>query len=189
MALISAPTFRLAGIAWELDRPAQVNTDLSNKRTIGDPLYGKWFASVALEPETGEAAFAPIRSFLMRCMGTVNYFHLPAVINAQNANSGVTLSAGASAGATTVTITGASTSLLDGQMVTIGNQLLQLTADQSGSALTFEPPLRVAASSGDAVETSLPYALVRLADPNVNWTVEAPQRFSTAFDVEEVVSA
>lgn len=189
MALITAPTFRLAGIAWDLDRPAQINSDLSGKRTVDEPLYGKWFASVALEPETGETAFAPIRSFLMRCMGCVNSFHLPAVIVAQNANSGVTLGANALAGATTVTLSGATTSLTDGQMVTIADQLLQLTADQSGSDITFEPPLRRAATSGDAVETSIPYALVRLADPNVMWTVDAPNRFSASFDVEEVVSA
>jgi hypothetical protein len=189
MALITAPTFALAAIEWELDRPAQINSDVSNKRTVDEPLYGKWFARVDLEPVTGESTFAPVRSFLMRCMGCVNSFQLPAVIEAQNANSGVTLAADAAAGATSITLSGATTALLDGQMVTLADQLLQLTADQSGGAITFEPPLRVAATAGAAVETAMPYALVRLADPNASWQVDAPNRFGASFMVEEVVGA
>lgn len=189
MGLVSAPTLRISDIDWSLDRPAQINFDLTNKRTVGTPLYGKWFASVQLSPIVGEGNFCPVRSFLFRCNGVANYFHLIATCQAQNANSGVTLSVDAAAGDTSVTITGAATSLLDGQMVTINSQLLQLTADQSGSTLTFEPPLRSAVSSGSAVETANPYAVVRMTSGDVSYENSVGQRFDCSFNVEEVVSA
>lgn len=189
MALISAPALGIANIEWALDRPAQINIDLVNKRTVGTPLYGKWFASVELAPIVGESNFRLVRSFLFRCNGVANAFQLAATCAAQNANSGVTLSAAASAGDTTVTISGASTPLLDGQLVTINDQLLQLTEDQSGSTLTFEPPLRAAVSAGAAVETANPYAVVRLAIGGIAYENSSGQRFDCSFAVEEVVSA
>jgi hypothetical protein len=89
------------------------------------------------------------------------------------------------AGVVTLSLSGYSTSLTDGQMVTVGGQLLQLTADQSGAAITFEPPLRAQAAAGDAVETANPFATVRLTQSEVGWAIEPPQRFTTSFDVEE----
>jgi hypothetical protein len=189
VALISAPPLGIANIEWTLDRPAQINIDLVNKRTVGTPLYGKWFASVDLAPIVGENNFRQVRSFLFRCNGVANSFHLAASCAAQNANSGVTLSAGASAGDTSVTISGAATALLDGQLVTINNQLLQLTEDQSGSTITFEPPLRAAVSAGASVETANPYALVRMASGAIAYEISVGHRFDCSFAVEEVVSA
>lgn len=186
--MITAPTLRLSAIEWTLDRPAQINIDLVNKRTVGAPLYGKWYAKVTLAAYETEALFCPVRSFLFRCNGVANSFQLPATIEPQNGNSGVTASA-ATAGATSLTLTGTSTALLDGQMVTVNDQLLQLTEDQSGSTITFEPPLRAAVSAGASVETANPYALVRMTGADIGWQIDPPEFFSASFNVEEVVSA
>jgi hypothetical protein len=182
--LITAPTLRLRSIEWFLDRPAQINADLTAKRTIGTPLYGKWSARVDLATYETEALFAPIRSFLVRCNGPVNTFNLPATVEAQNSNTGVTVDVTAAAGATQMALDGAS-NLLAGDMVTVGDQLLQLVEDQAGGVIIFEPALREEATAGASVETANPYAVVHLAQSEVAWNVEPPARFSASFDVEE----
>lgn len=188
MATITAPDFTFAKLDWTLDRPAQINTSIQGKRTFpANPWYGKWRARAELAVSNGESAYRLLRSFLVRCQGPVNSFKLYAVVENQNANSGVTVTSTVAAGATSMALSGAATALTDGQMVTVNDQLLILTADQSGTTITFEPPLRAQATAGTAVETSRPWALVRMASPQVGWGVEPISRFSTAFDAEEVL--
>lgn len=188
MAFIAAPALNIRLIEWALDRPAQINVSLSGKRTVSSTiLYGKWSARVELAPIVGQANAQAIRSFIARCNGPLNRFRLYATESAQNANSGVTVSAAATAGDTALTITGYTGALLAGQMATINGQLVQITADQSAGTITFEPPLRADASVGTTVVTSRPYALVRMADSTAGWSVGPGQVYEIAFDVEEAV--
>lgn len=187
MALITAPTLRLAKIDWSLDRPAQINTSITNRRTIpANPWHGKWRARVELAEYASEEEFRPVRSLLIRCCGPIHTFNLPATVEAQNSNSGVTVTTTAAAGAVTFGLSGASTAMLEGQMMTVNGQLLQITA-VSGSTITFEPPLRAQATAGTAVETASPYAVVHLASPQVGWSIAPWRRFSSSFDVEEAI--
>ena len=189
MSAVTWPGFALAQVDWTLDRPAQVNaSNLTPIREADtDPWFGKWSAKVTLATVESEAAFAPFRSFLLRLNGPANTFNLPAVVEPQNGNSGVTLSSSAAAGDNTISLSGVSTPLKDGQLVTVNGQLLQLTADQTGTSITFEPDLRAAASSGTAVETANPYATVSLSDQSISWAVSPPQRFDCDFAVEEAI--
>lgn len=186
MALIAAPTLPLRGIEWTFDRPAQINTSLTGKRTSEDePWFGKWHARVELAVQQGEENFRAIRSFLVRCDGPVNTFQLPATVEPQNSNSGVTVASTAAVGASTMNLSGTTTPLVVGQMVTVGDQLLLLTDDQLGSTITFEPPLRAQATAGASVETANPYAVVHLASSEIGWSIGPWRRFATAFGVEE----
>lgn len=189
MATITVPDFRFARVDWEFDRPAQINQSLvSGKRTVSAaPWFGKWHARVELATTYGENAYRLLRSFFIRCQGPVNTFKLYAVTENQNSNSGVTVASTAAAGASSMTISGAATALTEGQMVTVNNQLLILTANQSGTTITFEPPLRAQATGGTSVETSRPWALVRLASPMAGWAVETGHRFNASFEVEEAL--
>lgn len=189
MAYITAPDFRIKSIDWSLDRPGQSNVSAwTGKRTAAvNPWHSKWSAHVELAMVQGEAGFRALRSFFVRCKGTLNTFRIYAVVEPQNSNSGVTVSVAAAQGATSVSITGAATALLDGQMLTINGQLLQATSNQSGSAVTFEPPLRKAAALGTKVVTSRPYALVHLAASAFGYNTSPGRLFSTSFDVEEAI--
>lgn len=189
MAFVTAPDFRIRQIEWSLDRPAQVNTsEWTGKRTaVAEPWHGKWRARAELAAVQGEAGVRALRAFLVSTKGVLATFRLYATIEAQNANSGVTVSSTAAAGATTMAITGASTTLLAGQFVTVNGQLLCLTANQSGSNITFEPPLRVQATSSTKVVTSRPYALVAMADSRSGWSVGQFRMHSITIDVEEVI--
>lgn len=186
MATITAPDFTLRNIEWSLDRPAQINRAMTGVRTApAEPWYGKRFARVELATIHDEDDYRLLRSFFVRCQGQVNSFKLYAVVENQNSNSGVTVGSTAAAGAVSMTLSGTTTALTEGQMVTVNDQLLTLTEDQSGSTITFEPPLREQASSGTSVETSRPWALVKLAAPQAGWGVDAPGQFNAAFEVEE----
>lgn len=188
MALITTPTIRLAKIEWSLGRPAQINTSaMLGERTIATtPWHGKWRAKVELAEMSSEAEFAPYRSFLVRCCGPIHTFQLPATVEAQNGNSGVTVGSTAAVGAVSMSLSGAATAMLEGQMVTVGGQLLQITA-VSGSTITFEPPLRAQASAGAAVETANPYATVHLSASQIGWSIAPWRRFSSSFSVEEAI--
>lgn len=189
MAFVTAPDFPIKAVTWTLDRPSQSNVSAwtGTRVAVVNPWHGKWSAHVELATQQDEGGFRALRSFFARCKGSLNTFRLYAAAGPQNSNTGVTLSANAAAGATSVTITGAVASLLDGQFFTISGQLCCCVADQSGSTLTFEPPLRQAANSGTTVVTSRPYALVYLSGSSFAWQIASWRQYGLSFDVEEAI--
>jgi len=142
---------------------------------------------VELAPMQGESNIRAVRSFIAKRKGQLIPFRLMATEGAQNGNSGVTVSATAAQGATSMTITGAATALKDGQFVTVNAQLLCLTADQSGSTINFRPPLRQSASAGTVVVTSRPYAFVYMAASRIGYSTSPGRLFNVSFAVEEAV--
>ncbi len=173
MAFITAPALGIRTIEWALDQPAQINAStLTGKRTpVAEPWFGKWRAVVELAPIVGVDQARILRSFFARCLGMINTFRLLACEGPQNANSGVTVSGTAAAGASSLTISGAATAMKVGQHVTVNDQLLILTA-VAGNVLTFVPRLRAQATGGTAIETANPYALVHLSAPTAEWSIE-----------------
>lgn len=188
MAFIVAPDFRIRSANWSLSRPSQINTSgWTGRRTVtAEPWHGKWRAEIELAPLTGADARS-MRSFLARCLGTINTFRLYATAEKQNDNVDVVVASLAAAGARSMMISGAATALLDGEFVTVNGQFLQLTGFQSGSEITFEPPLRQQATAGTRVVTSMPYALVHLAEAVTGWSVEPGLIYGMSFTVEEAI--
>lgn len=202
MAIIALPsTTRFAKrVTWTLDRPAQVNRSAySGKRqVVATPWQARWTAVVEMVPIIGEANVRTWRSFLARLKGPVNTFRLPATEGAQTAIAQATVATTAAAGSTSLVLAnstspGAAIALLDGHMVTVNDQLLQLTADGAFNAgtgqttISFEGPLRAAANAGTAVETRNPTALVALADSKSGWAVDPGKIYGLSqLVVEEV---
>lgn len=190
MAIVTLPSpARIKAIQWTLDRPAQINTSgYTGRRTVvANPWHGKWRASVELAAMDATMILG-WRAFLAKLKGQINTFRLPASEGAQNANLGVVATSTAAAGATSITLTGATTALLSGQFITVNEQLLQVT-DVSGSTVTFQPPLRVQATAGTGVVTANPYALVAMTDSMTGWTADLGPVYGVAFEVEEVIGS
>lgn len=189
MTYVIAPDFRIKQIEWSLDRPAQVNrSEWTGKRTVvANPWHGKWRARAELAAVQGEAGVRALRAFLVNLKGAINSFRLYATIELQNANTGVTVSSTAASGASTMAITGYTTAMKAGQYMTVKGQLVCCTADQSGSTVYFQPPLRQSASAGTTVVTSRPYALVCLTDSRVGWAIGNARMHSISIDVEEAI--
>lgn len=103
--------------------------------------------------------------------------------------SATTATASAAQGATSITLS-TSPAMTKGMLATVtlpsGNrQMVMLTADISGSTITFLPPLREAISSGASVEVTNPTCQVALVNSEYGWTVAPWRRYGIQFDVEE----
>src|SRR4051812_26519175 len=100
MATFNWPGLGIKSIGWTLDQPAQVNSSQwTGKRSVmANPWHGKWTARVELSTKQGDAAFRAARAFFTQLKGQVSTFHLPAVEQAQNANTGVTVNTTAAQG-------------------------------------------------------------------------------------------
>lgn len=197
MAVIPTPAaLKIRGIAWRLFSPAQVNRSAwtGRRQVVTQPGHARWTAEAEIALLAEADAFA-MRAFMMKLKGQINTFRLEAVEQDQTTVTSLTVSGGASGGATSVTTSAswpASTTVLRaGQMLTINDQLLALTSDvvsnaTGGSTMTFEPPLRMAAAAGAPIEVRRPTALVALSEPEIGWAVELGPHYSFALSVEEV---
>jgi hypothetical protein len=170
MAIITFPsTPKPAGMDWKLVMPSQNNiSGWTGARQVLSSNRGWWECSITMPPIVGDSAVSPWRSFIAQARGSTNDFQIPVHPTAQSTASETALVNGADQTGRTITADGfaASTTVLTaGQYVTIGNQLLQLTADitsdGSGNAtLQFEPPIRTAPADNAAIEYKNPYALM-----------------------------
>ena len=178
-----------SAIQWTYGRADNVGQKAytGSRNIVTNPWSGKWTAHLEYPSIQGEDKARVIRSFIAQRRGRLIAFRLPATTAPQNSNHGVTVASTAQAGATSMTISGASTALSDGQFVTMNGQLLCLTANQSGSTINFQPPLRESATSGTTVVTKRPYARMFLADSSASWTVGQYRLFMFTLDVEEAV--
>jgi hypothetical protein len=186
MTIIAMPAAaKIAGIRWQLVRPSQGSRSgyTGRRQVVAAPWHGRWAASVELSTIVGEENVRAWRSFLAKLQGQINTFRLVAVEGPQTAAASISTTAGASAGATQITVSGGGV-LSEGMLITVADQLLQVTS-ASSTIIQFEPQLRNAISSGATVFTREPTALVALSSDVTGWSVGKGKVYSIAFDVEE----
>lgn len=87
----------------------------------------------------------------------------------------LTLASTVAAGATTMAVSGATGTVLAGDMLQIGtglgtSQLVKVVADGTQASITFEPPLRVGYSAGTAVTWDKPVAYFALQSSGASWS-------------------
>lgn len=194
MAVIPLPkTIRFASsIAWQLDRPAQINVSgyTGRRQVVANPWHGKWRAKVELAPIVGENNVLAWRAFLAALRGQINTFRLPMAEGPQNNNSGVTVESGHAAGTNTIILANLSTALEPGQFVQIGDLSLCLTSVGAWvaggrQAITFEPPMRLPVVAGMPAETANPACHVALASSSTGWSVDKGKVYGISLEVEE----
>jgi hypothetical protein len=193
VATFNWPGLGIKSVSWSLDQPAQVNSSQwTGKRTVmANPWHGKWTARVELSTKQGDAAFRAARAFFTQLKGQICTFHLPAVEEPQNSNTGVTVNTTAAQGATALALTGLTTALVAGNMITVNGQLLSITSVGSlvstVQTVNFMPALRAQATATTAVQTAKPYALVALSDSSFTWDIGSWRRYGLTFNAEEAV--
>ena len=189
MATVSTPTLPLKSVKWTFRRGDNLLASgwTGNALVAANPWSGKFVASVTLATVQGESNVRTLKSWLARLKGSTQTFRLMATAGAQNANSGVTVTSTVAQGSTALDLSGAATPLTDGQLLTVNDQMLVCTADQSGSTVHFLPPLRQQAVAGTAVATAHPYCLVYMASSKNGWSIDKDQLFGISFDVEEAI--
>lgn len=180
-------------MSWRLVQPAQQNiSQWTGARQVLASGRGWWECTLTLPPIVGESAVNSWRAFIGLARGVTNDFQVP--VNEID-QSGLTVTArinGANQTGRSLNTDGwpNSTAILSaGQFVTIGNQLLQLTADVtsngSGQAtISFEPAIRVSPADNAVIEYKNPYALMYfLEDPG--YSVEPGLVYSMSFNLRE----
>lgn len=177
MATITFPSnYNAAELQWKLMMPAQTNVSgWTGQRQVIASNRGWWECQFTPPPLVGRDAVRPWRSFVAQARGSANDFQVLAHPRPQSTLANTVLVQGAGQTGRSIVTDGwpNSTTVLEaGDYVTIGNQLLQLTADvtSNGSGvatLTFEPPIRSAPSDNAPVEYKNPYALMYLVEEPV----------------------
>lgn len=182
-----------SGMSWRLVQPAQQNmSEWTGARQVLASGRGWWECSVTLPPIVGEAAVNPWRAFFGLARGAANDFQVPVNEIAQSSSTATPLVNGAGQTGRSLNTDGwpNSTAVLSaGQFVTIGNQLLQLTADVtsngSGQAtLSFEPAIRVSPADNAAIEYKNPYALMYFVE-NPGYSVEPGLIYTLSLNLRE----
>ena len=180
-------------MSWKLVQPAQNNISTwTGKRQVVPSGRGWWECQITLPPIVSTASFNPWRAFIALMRGSANDVQIPVDATAQSTISNTMLVNGANQTGRNINVDGLPNStavLYAGQFVTIGNQLLQLTAnvtsDSSGQAtLSFEPAIRVAPADNATVEFKNPYALMYMME-DASYSVEPGYVYSLSLNMRE----
>lgn len=178
---------------WKLVMPAQNNiSQWTGARQVLVSGRGWWECQITYPPIVGSANFRAWASFIAKMQGPVNDVQIAVDPTAQSALPNAMLVNGASQTGRTLNVDGmpySSTILYAGQYVTVGNQLLQLTADVTTNgtgqaALSFEPPLRASPADNATVEYKNPYCLMYLVD-DPSRSIEPGYVYAISFNLRE----
>lgn len=180
-------------MSWKLTQPAQNNiSQWTGARQVLPSGRGWWECQITYPPIVGTTNFNTWRAFIALLRGPANDVRIPTDVTAQSAIANTMSVNGANQTGRSINVDGlpnSTTVLTAGQFVTIGNQLLQLTADVttngSGQAtLSFEPAIRAAPADNATVEFKNPYALMYLAD-EASYSVEPGYVYSLSLSLRE----
>lgn len=174
---------------------ASDTTGAEQTRVLGPP---RWALQLVQPQALTVANAARWQSLILQLRGRVN--RLAAYDPLHRAPRGtlrgtLTLAAGVSIGDTTLSLSGSTGTILEGDMLQIGtglgtSQLVMAVADGTHAGVTFEPPARVAFSSGVGVTWDHPRAYFRLSTDASSWTYGPAGRVVTgmSFDLLETWS-
>ena len=196
MTLITMPTDPIpAEIDWTIEQPGQANrSEFTGRRRVTLlSAAPRWFATVKLPAILGEDRAMAWRAFVVDCDGIANSFRVIACEREQIAGAIDVRVMGAGQGGHTLVTSGwgpAGIKLKRGQFVTLGDQLLMLTApvvaDANGRATLFiKPYVRLVPTDNAPVEVKRPYAVMAMSDPKSGWNVGRGQTYGVEFNCEE----
>jgi len=194
MTTITLPsTPKPQSMMWKLVQPAQNNiSSWTGARQVLPSNRGWWECQITYPPIVGTSNFNAWRSFTAQMRGAGNDVQIPVDPTAQSAIANTMLVNGANQTGRSINVDGlpnSTTVLTAGQFVTIGNQLLQLTANVTSNGtgqatLSFEPAIRAAPADNATVEFKNPYALMYLTE-DPSYSVEPGYIYSLSLNLRE----
>lgn len=193
MALIPLPSGLIQTVEWTVHQPGQVTQSPYTGRVKAQDSGHAWHdARVTWTTLQGSEVFAR-RRFLVAAGKKGNTFRLGIVDGPdQSALTSVLVKGAGQSGYSLITDGwgAAGTKLVAGQYITVGDQAIMLAADAvangSGEAtLALEYALRVVPADNAAVEVKRPWALMRLSEPRVSWSVSPGTLYGASFACEE----
>lgn len=132
----------------------------------------------------GDANARLFKSFLAQVRGRANKFWARDFAFVGQADVGGLACAG-TIGQTTATLS-SSLTLSEGDYIALGTELKLITADSTGTAISFEPPLYDDHTSSSVI-TATPAAYMILDQDSVNWKTQPPNISSLSFSATEIL--
>ena len=146
----------------------------------------RWEAEVTLPPLTYAEARS-VEAFIVGLKGREGTFTFGNPLHTDTAN--VTTSGSTAIRAETLTTSGGSTAVSAGTYFQLGSYLYMVTADKSSGAgtLEFQPPLREAIATGQALDFTQPKSLWRMASNEVSWSTNEASLQGFSFAMVEAL--
>lgn len=146
----------------------------------------RWEAEVTLPPLTYAEARS-VEAFIIGLKGREGTFTFGNPLHTNTAN--VTTSGSTAIRAETLTTSGGSTAVSAGTYFQLGSYLYLVTADKSSGAgtLEFQPPLREAIATGQALDFTQPKSLWRMASNEVSWSTNEASLQGFSFAMVEAL--
>ncbi len=182
MALTYPLSFPSVGVQSMTMRLVRVNAATQSPFTLKPQIFEhqgtRWEAEITLPPLTDQESRS-VQAFLTGLKGMVGTFLFgnPLHTAPYGTATTVTLSANASVNDDELTCNGDGT-LLAGDYFQLGtgddsriHQVVEDVTVGTGSTVKIEPPVRVAATSGDSLVLTNPKGAWRLSAPDVEWAI------------------
>ncbi len=187
MSYPTDPEFQ--SVNFRSNSPVTSNTSISGKRTVRSLNAQRWEFSARYDRLT-KAEFGPVYAFLISQGGQLGEFSVTPteISSARGTASGTcTITAGASAGAGTVTV-GLTGTLLKGDLIKFSNhtKVYMVTEDRSGNGtLTFYPNLLTAVTTSHTVVYDDVPVQVRLVNDIQEFELNSNNQYTFEVDFRE----
>lgn len=146
----------------------------------------RWEAEVTLPPLTYAEARS-VEAFIVGLKGREGTFTFG---NPLHTDTAIVLTSGSTAiRSETLTTSAGSTAVSAGTYFQLGSYLYLVTADKSSGAgtLEFQPPLREAIATGQALDFTQPKSLWRMASNDVSWSTNEASLQGFSFAMVEAL--
>tara|TARA_R110002073_G_scaffold282575_1_gene446830 strand:- start:1062 stop:1625 length:564 start_codon:yes stop_codon:yes gene_type:complete len=181
MTTLSFPTVGIQSMSMRLKRVVAVaESPFTLDTQVVAHQGARWEAEVTFPPLDHNESRA-IEAFIVGLKGRENTFTFGNPLHTSTATA--TTSAIANIRAESLTTTSGGSAVTAGTYFQQGDYLYMVTADKSSGAgtLSFQPPLRAAIASGQALTFNLPKSLWRMASNDVGWSINSTSLYGFTF--------
>jgi hypothetical protein len=146
----------------------------------------RWEAEVTLKPMPYEDARS-VEAFIIGLKGREGTFTFGNPLHTDSAN--IVTSGTTAIRSETLTTSAGSTAVSAGAYFRLGTYLYMVTADKSSGAgtLEFQPPLREAIATGQALDFTQPESLWRMSSNDVSWSTNEASLQGFSFAMVEAI--
>ena len=184
---LAFPNVGIASMSMRLKRTVAV---AESPFTLDTQVYNhqgaRWEAEVTLPPLKGADASA-MEAFIVGLKGRSGTFTFGNPLHTSTATA--TTSGTTAIRAEALTTTSSGSAVTAGTYFQVGDYLYIVTANKSSGAgtLSFQPPLRAAIASGQALDFTFPKSLWRMQSNDIGWSINSASFYGFSFSCCEAL--
>jgi len=188
MTTLSFPSVGVAKMSMRLRRVVAVS---ESPFTLDTQVYAhqgaRWEAEVSLPP-LSHAEAKPVEAFIVGLKGRENTFTFGNPLHTSTLSDG-SVSSAAIRAETLELASGQASVVPAGTYFELNNRLYLVTETKvaNEATLNFQPPLRLAVTSSQAIKYNLPKTLWRMANNDVGWSIDSTSLYGFTFACVEAL--